>query len=279
MKKIVVILTLVALICSLVVTTIPAAADNSPKLVYKVALVDHEMNPDITGSGEVKIWENGECQIKLEIEEEIAGTYPVLMDYGPPTEGKWVLLGTITTDSHGKANEYYNLSLFTPLDVSDMHPGPKDPYKPQNPGFLIGGVAVTGFSIPASTVTPLFSKNGTLPFDFDYSDVVGNVKATVVNRNGLTLLLRVELVEGESNQNGYDVFVVYQIGEPPTNNPFVENTFTDIFDTNEEGYGSVVLEIPLEPPLNSETVHVYVGITPEGSEFDYATFIPAVPLR
>ena len=129
------------------ITTAPVPADNSPKLVYKATLIDDLYSSNFTGSGEVMVWENGECQIKVNIAKKSEEQFTVFMSYGVPGNYKFVLLGTIVTDSNGNANEYFNLSEFVPLNVDGISEF-MDPYQPINPGFFIGTATNTGFSIP-----------------------------------------------------------------------------------------------------------------------------------
>ncbi len=128
-------------------TAAPVGVNNAPKLVYKSTFIDDNCSSNCTGSGEVMVWDNGECQIIVNIKEKGEEQFSVFMTYGVPGNYKFIRLGAITTDSKGNANENFNLSEFMPLNVEGIAEF-MNPYQPINPGFFIGTATSTGFSIP-----------------------------------------------------------------------------------------------------------------------------------
>jgi hypothetical protein len=150
MKKIVVILALVAIVISLFVsTTIASATDEESALVYKSQLIDvvGVGAPPIIASGEVMVWANGDVKIKLVVEGPVEATYYVWLDEGPPISRDTMLIGPITTDSKGKAVAYYNLSV-TGLDEATTPGFAVRMIRPGEPSLPGVAIAVTGFTIP-----------------------------------------------------------------------------------------------------------------------------------
>ena len=90
-------------------TAASVGVNNTLKLVYKSTFIDDFCSSNCTGSGEVMVWDNGECQVKVNIKKKREEKYSVFMTYGVPGNYKFIRLGAITTDSNGSANEWFHL--------------------------------------------------------------------------------------------------------------------------------------------------------------------------
>ena len=146
MKRFVIMVVILALATSLMGILPAFGQTDDNALVYKANLTNY---PGTSSAyGEVMVWKGGEVKVKLSVVYEVEQIYNVVLEWGPvppASPGRnSTLLGIITTDKHGKAIEYFNLSTDTLLTMAT------------SPGFAI---RKPGPGLPVAATVLLIPQN------------------------------------------------------------------------------------------------------------------------